>query len=76
MSAATVPGSIKFSRITRPTEVNGVVGPGAFVLVDVYTPNGVMRVEVDAGEFSRALAYPGVRSPATLSSLPSTENAA
>ena len=66
---STVPGSLKFGRVTRPTEINGVAGPGAFILVDVYTPNGVMRVEVDAGEFSRALAYPGTQAPATLSSL-------
>lgn len=75
--SASVPGSVKFGKVTRAESRNGAEPtPHAFVLIDVYTPNGVLRVEVDAGEFSKALARPDSRAVATLSSLPEAGSAA
>lgn len=49
-------------------------GPHAFITIEVDTGNGVLVVEVDAGDWSKSLAT-GVSSPATLRTRPFVRSA-
>lgn len=67
MSAA---GDLQVNTITREvtthTRDGASTSPHGFVQLLVTTPNGPLLVDVDAGEFSRALAHPGTRIAVTL----------
>lgn len=67
MSAA---GDLKVTTVTREVEVHTIDGasssPYGFVRFLISTPNGPLQVDVDAGDWSRALANPGLRVPVEL----------
>lgn len=67
MSAA---GDLQVNTVTRPvtthTRDGESVSPHGFVQLLITTPSGPLLVDVDAGEFSRALAHPGTRIGVTL----------
>ena len=64
-------GSVRASRVERSVETVTANGksshPHAFVVLEVETGNGTLRVEVDAGDWSRMLAAPGTRQVCDLS---------
>ena len=63
-------GSLVVSTITRSVTTHTVDGattaPHEFVRLKIDTPNGVLVVTLDAGDWSRALAHPGTASAAEL----------
>lgn len=63
-------GDLVISTVTRPVTTHTRDGastePHGFVQLLINTPNGPLLVDVDAGDFSRALAHPGTRVGVTL----------
>ena len=69
---SAIDGLISVSRTSREIDTK----PHAFIHVDVHTPNGILRVTVDAGWFSEALAHPGRIVGATLENITSASKGA
>lgn len=68
MSAA---GDLQITRITQVRTTHTIDGPKtaelSFTRVTVRTPNGPLQVDVEDGDFGRALAKPGSSVPVELS---------
>lgn len=67
-------GSLKVERFERNVTTHTVNGaktePHAFLRLIVENGNGAFAIEVDAGDWSRMLAYPGQVSPIVLTPVP------
>ena len=69
------PASLTVDTVTREVTIVTVDGakssPHAFIqlVIDVGEPVGLVSIEVDASDWSRALAFPGAAQPATVATL-------
>lgn len=70
MSDRLAAGDLRLSRetrtVTRHTGDGDVTGPADYVRLTLNTPNGPLQVDVDAGDWSRAIAKPGHAVPVEL----------